>query len=945
MNLLSCAKSCAAAALVAAALVLAITPAALADESTGEIRGTVKDDDSGDRLSGASVLIVGTTMGASTDLDGEYRVEGLPPGTYKVRFSFMGYVTEVVPAVRVDAGNDKRLDVRLRRERGAAASFTIDDLIVTADRVMSTEVALITERMQAITIGDAISAERISKSPDGSSSDVLKRVTGLSIKDNKFVYVRGITDRYNVTWLDDVTTSSTDTDVDRRSFTFDILPSSLLASAVVVKTATPDLPADFTGGVVRLNTRDIPAGRELKVSVSSSHDEETTGSNFLRTEGGGTDWLGIDDGSRELPDFDPSPSNNYNKLARKLPNSWSMRNETAPLNGSYSLSYGDRLDLGADDGKHVVGLVTGVKYSTSYQHVDFVESPRDTSGYELYHKEGTKDRYKVVWSGLMNLTYSPSPKHQYSLRGLYVRDARDQVSYSEGAVSVNSGPGGKSYTYEWDERTRYSLQLGGDHEFGGRRSGEPTLKWKVFGSQSTASEPDRRQADFQLRADGTHSLSENERTWSDLDERAGGARADLSVSVWETALKAGTYIEKRKRDYDTDAFYTDASTIRPPNYWIRVAGIDTIFVPVNYGPRKLTFRTKSSHTGEYEATHDTEAYYVMADRPFRFGRNTLRLAGGVRVEHSDQRVEALSREGDDEPVVSRIDETDTFPSASLTYSPLERLNVRLAYFRSINRPELREMADIKYHDFNDGVNVKGNPDLKRAQIDNYDVRIEAFPGSDEVLAVSYFYKRIEDAIEVKLIPSSDYNYVRTWFNSPKGVNQGYEIDVTKSLGFMGRPFGGGAEDFLGKLTISGNYARVYSAVDYLYEWRWQDDEGNWHTGREIRTRPLQGQSPWTLNLALLYRDPDTGTSVSVLYNKIARRLYSVSGDPTSDLWQESRDVLDAAVTQRLFGCWEVKFTAKNILRSDEVKTMGPDKLVHTRETTGTTYSLSVGLDL
>jgi len=933
-------------AVLAAALVLLLSaPGGASGEGTGSLRGTVKDIDSGDRLSGASVLIVGTTIGGSTDLDGDYRIDGIPLGTYKVRFSFMGYVTEAIPAVRIEAGESEKLDVRLRREKGAAASFTIDDLVVTADRVMSTEVALITERMKAITIGDAISAERISKSPDGSSSDVLKRVTGLSIKDNKFVYVRGITDRYNVTWLDDVTTSSTDTDVDRRSFTFDILPSSLLASAVVVKTATPDLPADFTGGIVRLNTRDIPPGRELKVSVSSSYDETTTGSEFFRTEGGGTDWLGVDDGARELPDFEQSQSNNYNKLARKLPNTWSMREETAPVNGSYSLSYGDRYDLGAEDGNHLVGIVSGVKYSTSYERAEFVESPHDTTGYELYHKEGTKDRYKVVWSGLLNLSYSPNPKHQYSVRALYVRDARDQVSYSEGAVSINSGPGGKSYTYEWDERTRYSLQLGGDHEFGRGRVSRPKLEWKVFGSKSTASEPDRRQADFQLRADGTHSLGENERAWSDLDEKAGGLRADFTLPVGDTSYKAGAYIEQRRRDYSTDAFYTDASTIRPPNYWIRVAGIDTIFVKENYGARMLTFRTKSSHTGEYEATHRTESYYAMFDHPLRLGRQTVRFAGGARVEHSDQRVEALKREGDEIPVVSGIDATDLFPSASVTYSPLERLNVRLAYFRSVNRPELREMAAIKYHDFNEGVNVQGNPHLKRALVDNYDARIELFPGSDEVLAFSYFYKDIEDAIEMKLIPSSDYNYIRTWFNSPRGTNHGYEVDVTKSLGFLGAPFSGFPRELLEKLTISGNYARVYSAVEYLYEWRWQDAEGNWHTGRETRTRPLQGQSPWTLNLALFYKNPESGTSVSVLYNRIARRLYSVSGDPTSDIWQESRDVLDLAFTQKLFSRWEIKLAAKNLLRSDEVKTMGPDKLVHTRETTGTTYSLSIGLDL
>ncbi len=918
-------------AVLAIALIL---PAAVFAESTS-LHGAVRDEESGEGLSGASLLLLGTTIGASTDLDGEYRIDEIPPGTYNMRVSFVGYETKVVPNVRVEAGESEKLNVELLRQDVAAASYTIDDFVVTADRVLSTEIALITERMKAITIGDAISAERISKSPDGTSSDVLKRVTGLSVVDNKFVYVRGTTDRYSTTWLDGVATSSADTDVDRRSFAFDILPASLLASVVIVKTATPDLPGDFAGGLVQLNTCDIPDGRQFSASFSSAYDENTSTNGILRSEGSSTDWLGVDDGIRELPSYAPSGGNNYNELARELPNTWSTRTEKAPLNSSCSLSYGDRIDFGAEDGRHVLGLVAGFKYASSYERVEFVESPHDTGGYELYHKEGTRDRYKVIGSGLLNLAYTPCEGHQYTLRSLYMRDARDQVSYSEGSVNENSGPGGKTYTIEWDERSSYGLQFGGRHELGWRRGAE--LQWKLFLSNSTAREPDRKQADFQLRADGTHSLSENSRTWSDLYQRSRGARADFTLPFGRSKVKAGLYIEDRGREYRTDSFFTDTGTIRPPNYWIRVCGIDTIFVAENYDARKLTFRIKNTHTGEYDATHRLDAYYIMLDHPFSLGSYRFRLAGGARVEHSLQDVAALKKEGSEEPVNSRIDKMDVLPSINLTYMLTERANIRFSAFHSVNRPELREMADVKYFDFNEGANVQGNPDLKRSVIKNYDVRLEAFPGGDEVLAVSCFYKDLYDAIELKMIPSSDYKYVRTWFNSPRGYNYGFEIEARKQLGFLG--------GFLDDFTIAGNYAWVHSSVEYLYEWRWQDDEGDWHTGREIRTRPLQGQSPWTVNLTLLYEHPRLGTSVSVLYNKIARRLYSVSGERDGDLWQESREVLDLVVTQKLFDQWELKLSAKNLMASDDVKTMGPERSVHTKESRGAAYSLSIGFGL
>ena len=303
---------------LALSLVAAGGGAARADDATGTLKGTVRDEDNGDRLPGASLLLVGTTTGCSTDLDGEYRIDGIPPGTYEVRVSFMGYETRTVSAVVIEAGETETLDAKLARREGAA-SYTIDDLVVTADRVLSTDVALITERMKSITIGDGISAERISKSPDGTGSDVLKRVTGLSVLDDKFLYVRGMTDRYSTTWIDGVPTSSTDTDVDRRSFTFDVLPASLLSSAVIVKTATPDLPGDFTGGLVQLNTKDIPTERVLSVSASQGWERDVTGQTMLRTKGGGTDWLGIDDGIRDLPDIPPS-GGNYNEIAKALPN-------------------------------------------------------------------------------------------------------------------------------------------------------------------------------------------------------------------------------------------------------------------------------------------------------------------------------------------------------------------------------------------------------------------------------------------------------------------------------------------------------------------------------------------------------------------------------------------------------------------------------------------------
>jgi len=894
--------------------------------AAGTLRGTVRDDD-GERLAGANVLLLGTTIGASTDLDGDYEIDGVPAGTYDVRVSSMGYESQTMPGVAIAAGRTEKLNVELARQSGGA-SYTLDDFVVTAERILSTDIAIITERMKAITIGDGISAEQISKSPDGTSSDVLKRVTGLSVVDNKFVFIRGITDRYNSTTLNNVSVSSTDTDTDRKSFTFDIVPASLLANTVVVKTATPDLPGDFSGGLVQVNTLDLPPERVFKLSVSSGYDEGTTGDAMLRSQGSDSDWLATDDGIRSLPESDLSG----NDLARELPNTWDTDYHKAPLNGSYGLAYGDQFDLGAADGRHTLGLISALTYKNSYEMAEFVDSP-SLGGVETYHFEGTRHKYSVLWSGLMNLTYRPTENHRFSIRTNYVQSAKDQVSFSAG----NNEQGGYSErtTIEWDERQLFVTQIGGEHSFGRRDIG---IDWKIFGSASEASEPDRKNAEFERDAYGNFALKQNYRTWAELSEKSRGARLDLTYPLGDSSVKAGFYYEHRERDYGVDAYYTDTSTIGSPNWGIRIEPIEEIFDGENYGLKKLTFRTMTTFTGEYGAQHDLDCYYAMTNHPFSLWGQPFRVAGGARVEHSKQSVDTQVAIDDPTPLTTVLEKTDALPSINLTYMPTERTNVRLAYAQSVNRPELREMANVLYYDLDNSQNVLGNPDLRRAVIGNYDVRFEFFPSAGEVLALSYFYKNIDDAIEERLIPSPD-RYVRTWFNSPKGHNYGWEVEVRKSMGFVSDLMGGFMSGIFGNVTVMGNYTTVESSIEYTH--KYTDEGGNIIV--EQRTRPMQGQAPWTLNLSVGYTNPDWGTSVSFLYNRIARRLDAVGEERHLDVYEESRDLFDIALTQQLFNLVNLKFTAKNITGADVELTSGPEKATHSLVSHTPSYSLSVGM--
>ncbi|RJR26561.1 MAG: TonB-dependent receptor [Candidatus Latescibacterota bacterium] len=875
------------------------------------LRGVVIDAVSGQRISAATVFIVGTGLGGTTDLAGNFQVLFVPPGTYDVRVSCDGYETTLERGIVV--GERGIVEIEVALQVTSLQEYRIDDLVVSADRILTTEAAVLAERQLAATIGDAISVEMIARSPDATSSDVLKRITGLSMVDDKFVFVRGVTDRYNATSLDGVVVTSADTDSDKKSFTFDIIPSNLIAATSVVKTATPDLPGDFSGGLVQIRTLEFPPHLLLKASASSSFDENTSSKGFYSSQGGGRDWLGYDDGARALP----SGNLTGNDLARALPNSWTLRERRAPLNGSYSFTAGNNHLVGSTE----FGYIAALMYKSKFQAVDFTERPT-YRGFPLYSFEGSRYERSVLWSGLLNLNLRFAAAHKLGIRSNYVQSGEERVSVS-GGMPV-SGEYTERQTITWGERTLRLTQVSGDHTFASLWNVE--IGWRAYGSDSRAEEPDRRHVEFEEGVWRT--FKDNYRTWSTLDESSRGAGVDVTIHLGPATAKLGWLGERKERGFEAAAYSTDPSSVRAPNYELLVLPIESVFAPEHYGQKMFTFVPVTVFTGEYGASQRLRAWYAMIDEPFGLGRLRARITGGARIERSGQEVNTVAAIDDSTPFTARVDETDVLPSAALTLNPVPSVNVRFAYGRSVNRPEFREMANVLYYDLDKTQNVLGNPGLRRASIRNYDVRLEAFPGVGEVLAVSYFYKTLEDAIEERLLPAPE-RYTRSWFNSPNGHNRGWELEVRKSLGFLLRP--------LERVSIAGNYTRVHSSIMYV-------DARTNEAGEQIRTdaeRIMQGQAPWTANASILFAEPSWGTSVNVLYNKVGRRLDAVGDTRDEDVYEEPRGLVDVAVNQRIGRRFETKFSVKNLSAKDVVFTSGPLRERHATISRGSEYSLSL----
>lgn len=890
-------------------LVLVLATACCAEG--GSVTGRVFGSDTGRDLAGANVWLAGTSMGAITGLDGRFRVTGVPAGTYDIRISYVGYTTETVTGIDVADGEPAEVNVSLQ-----VAAIGVKEVVVTAQRSKSSSASLLAERKKATSISDAIGSEQISKSPDATSGDALKRVTGLSVVDNKFVFIRGVTDRYNEATLNGVAVAGTDTDVDKKSFSFDLIPAELIENTVVIKTASPDRPGTLGGGLVEVNTLDFPLKRMVKLSVASGYRPETSTRSFLGSRAGDGDWLGRDDGSRDLPD-----GLTNGELIGALPNNWTPELRRAPFNGSFNLSAGDFYRFRGHD----FGFIGAASYRNSYEHSDFVRQ----SNLPYIDFTGSSNKYSVLWGALVGLHYKPGAMHKLSVETTFDQSASDEVTLSEGVPESSALT--KKQTIEWDQRSLLVSRLRGEHGLPGLLNSK--ISWSIARNVSEAQEPDRKDVDYQQGADRTFTMIENYRTWSELHEDSWLFSTHLQVPIGRSVFKVGGETYSRDRDFTIRAFAADHSKLSPANYYLTTLPLETIFSPENFGTGKLQFQEVTDYTGEYRGEHSLQAYFAMLDWPFAVKGRQFHAVGGVRFEDSDQRVTGETADPTMPFSRARIDKRDLLPSLNLTYRINELTNLRLAYGRSLNRPEFREMADVKYYDFDEFQNVRGNPNLTRATMNSYDVRLEVFPNIGEVIAVSYFYKDITDAVEIRLIPEPT-RWVRTWFNSPNGKNQGVEVELRKSLGLV--------NDYLKNLTVIGNYTRVSSAIEYLDKKTAQDGS---HIIR-VMNRPMQGQAPWVANVGLMFAEPRLNASLTLLYNRVGRRISAVGDSRYEDIYEEPRHGLDLSVTQD-FRSLRAKFSAKDMVADDRVYTMGPRAFhgSHSRFEAAPTYSLSVSIAL
>lgn len=871
-------------------------------QTTGKITGKVIDQKTSETLIGATVSIEGTTKGASTDVEGHYVLAGLTPGKYTIVIRYMGYQTKNVSDISVKGNGVTNLDITLEQ----SASKSLGEVVVKATYRQASLASLYARQKNSIQVSDGISSDIIRRSPDRNTGDVLKRIGGTSVQDGKFVVIRGLSERYNNNLLNGTVLPSSEPD--KKAFSYDIIPSSLIDNIVVYKTATPDLPGDFAGGAINTITKDIPETKFMEATLNVGYNSKATfKNNFIDGQPNGKyDIVGILDDSRKLPPvyadnkaIYTSGTTNNQKIAitQQFPNTFGSRAITTIPNISFQFVTGNSKVLKNDSR---LGYNFALNYAAGYRGATGDRTQYNPSApNELPPYSFDRNLYSTVRSlgGLFSLGYTFG-KNKIALRNLFNNDfSKDFEETINGLVrgeNINNPSRYRGFSNEVTQNGVFSSVLEGQHTIGERKI---VVDWAGSYGLSYRNQPDQRIVTIYQSNDGTEYLSlpsENSpfsntlgRIYSSLNENIYGGKLNITVPFkWlglAQKLKAGGLYNYRNRDFSIDALgYVNikafGSTTLPLT---NGRTIDNVFSPQSIADNNIALARLDLQSTDYKGTANLGAGYLMLDNKFT---DKLHLVWGARVERYEQQITAPGK-----PLQNYVN-TDVLPSANLSYALTEKSNLRGSFYKSVNRPEFRELADFRYFDYQNNFNILGNKNLVRSTVSNADVRYEIFPSAGEVISVSGFYKKFINPIE----QVNRDNDVLSYENAISAEDFGAEVELRKKLNFINN------EGFFKNLTFYVNASYINATVRFA--------------NRPNAKTPLQGQSPYLINSGLYYAPESGSFTFNVLYNRIGQRLRFRGVNQLSDIYEKPRDVIDFQFSKRMLNKRaELKVTLSDLL--------------------------------
>ena len=899
-----------------------------------QLKGVVIDKNSKETLIGAVVSVEGTNVKAVTDIDGNFTLNGLKNGKYTLYIKYVGYKTQKIDGVQVKDAmrNDGTLVISSKddssknsEKKDASKNETLTiallpdeqqlkEVTVTAVERRNTDAAMIQVAKNSPVIVSNVSAQEISRTQDTNAGEVIRRVPGVSLIDDKFVMVRGLSQRYNNVWVNGGAVPSSE--ADSRAFSFDIIPSSQIDNLTIVKSPSAEYPADYSGGFIIVNTKEIPAENNFTLSIGGNWNTASAFKDFSYSKGSGTDFLGFDNGLRSLngginaalkPQLDANgnPVGDYatSLLGNGLNNDWLVKSKKPLGDLKLAASLNHRWNLGG----RTLGMLAALNYTNEYRTYTNMEN----NLYGIYDAVNDKPNYlrhsvddqynnNVRLGAMLNFTFlSKDGNHKYQLKNIFNQLATSRYTWRDG-VSAQSNLE-RSAEYYYRSRTTYNGQLTGKHTFT-----SDALDWSIGYAYANRHLPDRRRylIDDALES-GVYALSTGNdisREWTQLDEHI------LSLGVndkhhfkfgnFEPDLQVGAYGEYRSRQYQTRNFIYNwnVSDNKMPSDF-RHSDLPTLLSDeANMGYDKLYLLEEKQMRNNYRGHNTLGAGYLAMSLPF----GKLGIHAGVRFEHNDMELISNTRDYEKSETSRHYKTDDIFPSLNTTYKISDQHQVRLSYGRSINRPEFREVSSSVYYDFDLASNVQGNTELKNCYVDNLDLRYEWYPSRGELISLAVFYKHFDSPIEWTYTVAGGTDLIYSYKNAKSANNYGVELDIRKNLAFIG------LKDF----SWSFNGALIKSKVQF-------------EKGSKEENRPMQGQSPYLINTGIFYKNEPLKMDIALLYNRIGKRIIGVgrsegtTGDDSNSRvphsYEMPRNTIDLSFAKKFGNHLELKLNVRDLL--------------------------------
>lgn len=852
-------------------------------------------------VAGASIIIEELKRTVVANLDGQFDITIDAGKKYTFAVSSVGYNTKVVSDIEIGVNADNTVTIVLEPQ-----SKNSEAIIIRSTRRQESTVALLTFQRTNTALSSGLAADFIRRTPDKNTGEVLKRVSGAAIQDNKFVIVRGLSDRYNSAMLNSALLPSSEPD--KKAFSFDMFPAALIDNIVINKTATPEFTGEFSGGLVQVNTKDIPSKDVITVGFGLGYNNQSTFRDFTSNRRNKYDWLGFDDGTRNIPDSFPATAQLYRALGKDAAGLNKQVELTQQFRGdvyapvtvkaapiktfNFTYAQNHKLKNGAN-----LGTLVAINYRNSMLIYDVEKAFYEADGTPVFNFRDKQNRYQTNLGGIINVAWVKG-KHKIAFKNLFNQLYEDNYYTREG-FNTNRRNDLRFYSSYLNQRSLFSSQIEGEHQLSAKGI---KFKWNGNAGLNWKKQPDLRSALY-ARAINTDEPFEidpddTRRFYSDLKDYSAGAGGQFIIPMnWggkdKQTLKFGGSTLARMRDFSSRIFRYNFTNFNSFNSANAFKPVDRAFLPDNMGQSGYILEEFTNNSDRYFGLSVLNSAYGMMDNKF----GDFRFIWGLRAENFQQLLTSKEQTGNRS--VRLTEKWDFLPSMNILLNVGDKQNLRASVSRTVARPEFRELAEFAFFDYEMNYGVKGDSSLRRTSIMNYDLRYEIYPKAGEAITFGVFYKEFTDPIEFRLDPGSNADARRYFYqNALSAKTLGFEVELRKGLEFI--------SPALKPLSVFGNYTYIRSQVVF------NDLSADSKTIKA--DRPLQGQSPYLLNAGLQYSSDMF--NASVLYNRVGQRLTLVGNEEFPNVYERPRNQIDIQLSKKvLAGQGEIRINFQDILNN------------------------------